>query len=150
MMNAKKYLQQIYKIDMIIQNKMIEKEQWESMATSITAASDGERVQSSGSQQKMADAVVKYVELEAEIDRYIDLLIDTKKEVIRSIESLPAVEYDILHKVYIQYKDLYDVAAEYGKTYSWATTAHGRALKHVQGILDERKKLQRLLKSEKE
>lgn len=25
-----------------------------------------------------------------------------------------------------------------GKTYSWATTVHGRALKHVQDILNER------------
>lgn len=138
MMNAKDYLQQVQKIDMIIKNKIIEKEQWMSMATSTTASSDGERVQSSGSQQKMADAVVRYVELEADIDRHINSLIDTKKDVIEVIEQLPAIEYDILHRVYIQYKDLNDVAAEYGKTYSWITTVHGRALQHVQDVLDER------------
>ena len=71
MMKAKDYLQQVQKIDVIIKNKIIEKEQWMSMATSTTASSDGERVQSSGSQQKMADAVVRYVELEADIDRHI-------------------------------------------------------------------------------
>jgi DNA-directed RNA polymerase specialized sigma subunit len=138
MMNAKDYLQQVQKIDMIIKNKIIEKEQWMSMATSTTASSDGERVQSSGSQQKMADAVVRYVELEADIDRHINSLIDTKKDVIEVIEQLPAIEYDILHRVYIQYKDLNDVAAEYGKTYSWITTVHGRALQHVQDVLDKR------------
>lgn len=138
MMKAKDYLQQVQKIDVIIKNKIIEKEQWMSMATSTTASSDGERVQLSGSQQKMADAVVRYVELEADIDRYINSLIDTKKDVIEVIEQLPAIEYDILHRVYIQYKDLNDVAAEYGKTYSWITTVHGRALQHVQDILDER------------
>lgn len=138
MMNAKDYLQQAQKIDMIIKNKIIEKEQWMSMATSTTASSDGERVQSSGSQQKMADAVVRYVELEADIDRHINSLIATKKDVIEVIEQLPAIEYDILHRVYIQYKDLNDVAAEYGKTYSWITTVHGRALQHVQDVLDER------------
>lgn len=138
MMKAKDYLQQVQKIDVIIKNKIIEKEQWMSMATSTTASSDGERVQSSGSQQKMADAVVRYVELEADIDRHINSLIDTKKDVIEVIEQLPAIEYDILHRVYIQYKDLNDVAAEYGKTYSWITTVHGRALQHVQDVLDER------------
>lgn len=138
MMKAKDYLQQVQKIDVIIKNKIIEKEQWLSMATSTTASSDGERVQSSGSQQKMADAVVRYVELEADIDRHINSLIDTKKDVIEVIEQLPAIEYDILHRVYIQYKDLNDVAAEYGKTYSWITTVHGRALQHVQDVLDER------------
>ena len=138
MMKAKDYLKQVQKIDVIIKNKIIEKEQWMSMATSTTASSDGERVQSSGSQQKMADVVVRYVELEADIDRHINSLIATKKDVIEVIEQLPAIEYDILHRVYIQYKDLNDVAAEYGKTYSWITTVHGRALQHVQDVLDKR------------
>lgn len=137
-LKAKEYLMQVEKIDRIIKNKLIEKEQWFDMATSITAASDGERVQSSGSQQKMADSVVRYVEIESDIDHYISLQIATKKDVIDVIESLPATEYDVLHKVYIQRKELYEVANEYGKTYSWATTVHGRALEHVQKILDER------------
>ena len=101
-LKAKEYLMQVEKIDRIIKNKLIEKEQWFDMATSITAASDGERVQSSGSQQKMADSVVRYVEIESDIDHYISLQIATKKDVIGVIESLPATEYDVLHKVYIQ------------------------------------------------
>ena len=145
MMKAKDYLQQVSKIDKIIKNKLIEKEQWMAIATSTsTNPSDGDRVQSSGSQQKMADAVIRIVEMENEIDRYIDMLVDTKKDVIRTIEKLPTIEYDILHKAYIQYKELYSVASEYKKTYSWVTTVHGRALKHVQDILDDKKN--RLLK----
>lgn len=136
-MRAKEYLLQIIKLDKMIQNKTIEKEQWMTMAMSTTAASNGERVQSSGSQQKMADAVIRYVELDQQIDRYIDSLIDTKQDVIMTIEKLPATEYDILHMVYIQGKDLHEVADKYDKTYSWATTVHGRALKNVQMILDK-------------
>lgn len=135
---AKYYLQQVQKIDTIIKNKMIEKEQWKAMAESITVASDGERVQASGSQQKMADAVIRYVEIEAEIDEYINLLLETKRDVVSVIERLPAIEYDVLHKIYIQYKEMYEVAAECQKTYSWVTTIHGRALKHVQEILKGR------------
>lgn len=122
---------------------MVEKEQWMTMATSTTvSSSEGDRVQSSGSQQKMADAVIKMVEIEEEIDRYIDSLIDAKKEVIRTIEMLPVAEYDILHKVYIQFKAIDEAAEMMGKSYSWGTTVHGRALKHVQDILDERKNVQ--------
>lgn len=131
---------QVNKLDKMIQNKMIEKEQWLSMATSTTASSEGERVQSSGSQQKMADAVCKYVDMENQIDRFIDKLVDTKKEVISTIEQLNAIEYDMLHKVYIQGMNLHEVADAYDKTYTWATTVHGRALKHVQEILNERGK----------
>ncbi len=136
MMDAKAYLQQVSKLNKLIENKMIERAQWRSMATSTGTFSDGERVQSSGSQQKMADAVGRYVDIEKELDECIDRYIDTKNEVIRMIEQLPATEYDVLHKIYIQGKQLEDVADIYNRTYSWVTTVHGRALKAVQDMLD--------------
>ena len=137
-MKAKEFLLQLEKLDRLIENKLIEKEQWKSIATGTTAKIGSERVQSSGSQQKMADAVVKYVELEAEIDHCIDDLIDTKKKVIGVIEQLQPTEYDILHMVYVQHLTFFDVAQKYKMSYSWATTIHGRALKDVQKILETR------------
>lgn len=135
-MRAKDFLQSALKIDKMIENKMYEKSQWVAIATSTTANCNGERVQSSGSKQKMADAVEKYMELEKEIDRYIDELVKKKNEIIKIIEQLPAVEYDLLHKIYIQGKTLYGFADENNKTYSSVTTLHGSALKKVQDILD--------------
>lgn len=138
-MDAKKFLQQLKKLDYMITNKIIEKEQWMTIATGTTAQMGGERVQSSGSQQKMADAVGKYIDMEKEIDRIIDELVDTRQDVINVIETLNATEYDLLHKIYVQYMTLDDVADLYEKSYSWVTTVHGRALKNVQKILDSRK-----------
>lgn len=135
-MRAKDFLQSALKIDKMIENKMYEKSQWVAIATSTTANCNGERVQSSGSKQKMADAVEKYMELEKEIDRYIDELVKKKNEIIKIVEQLPAVEYDLLHKIYIQGKTLYGFAEENNKTYSSVTTLHGSALKKVQDILD--------------
>lgn len=135
-MRAKDFLQSALKIDKMIENKMYEKSQWVAIATSTTANCNGERVQSSGSKQKMADAVEKYMELEKEIDRYIDELVKKKNEIIKIVEQLPAVEYDLLHKIYIQGKTLYGFADENNKTYSSVTTLHGSALKKVQDILD--------------
>lgn len=137
-MKAKEFLSQLEKLDRLIENKLIEKEQWKSIATGTTAKMGSEKVQSSGSQQKMADAVVKYVELETEIDQCIDRLIDTKKDVIAVIEQLHSTEYDVLHMVYVQHLTFFDVAEKYKMSYSWATTIHGRALKDVQRILDAR------------
>lgn len=137
-MKAKDYLQKVSKLDKMINNKMVEIAQWKAIAQGTTGHSDGERVQASGSQQKMADAVCRYVEIEKQLDKCIDKLIDTKQDVIRTIEQLPENEYDLLHKIYIQGKSMDDVADAYGKTYSWATTVHGRALKRVQNILDGR------------
>ena len=137
-MKAQDYLKQLKKLDTIIKNKLIEQSQWKDIALGVTSHSDGERVQSSGSKQKMADAVDRCVDMEDEINGLIDRLIDLKREIISTIEQLNATEYDVLHKLYIQNMDYYDVAAAYGKSYSWATTVHGRALQHVQRILDER------------
>lgn len=138
-MDAKKFLRQLKRLDTMITNKLIEKEQWKAISLGTTAQLGGERVQSSGSQQKMADAVCKYIDIESEIDAYIDKLVDTKKDVISVIEQLNTTEYDILHKVYVQYITLEDVACMYGKSYTWVTTAHGRGIKAVQDILDARK-----------
>ena len=135
---AQVFLGQVEKLEAIIQNKQIEKQQWRDIALGITANMDGERVQSSGAKQKMADAVNKCVDMEAEIDRLIDDLIDTKKKVIEAIEKLDSpVEYDVLHRRYIQYQSLQEVADHYGYDYGWATTTHGRALKSLQVILED-------------
>ena len=136
---AQKYLEQVEKIDTIIRNKLIEKQQWKDIALGITASGEGHFVQSSGSQSKMADALNKCMDVEREIDEYVDKLIDIKREVTATIEQLDSpYDYRLLHKRYIQYINLIDIAAEWGTDYSTITTAHGRALAHVQEILDRR------------
>lgn len=136
-MNAKEFLTQVEKLDMLVQNKLIEKQQWMELALGITARMDGERVQSSGAQSRMAEAVEKCVDVEAEITALIDRLIDTRRAVLAVLEQVDSpIEYDVLHRRYIQKMDLQDIADAYGKEYGWATTTHGRALKSVQKILD--------------
>ncbi len=137
-MTAKEFLKQIRKLDTMIRNKMAEKDQWKSVAFGITGRTDGERVQSSGNQQKMASAVDRYVDIEREIDEYVDQLIDAKREVIATIELLDTVEYDLLHKVYVQNYTLKELAIESGNSESWATTTHGRALQHLQEVLNRK------------
>lgn len=139
-MKARDYLSQIEKLDKVIKNKLIEKEQWKAMAESTTAPLGQERVQSSGNQQKMADAVARMIEIEQEIDKYIDQLIDTRQNVIHTIEQLSADLYDVLHKKYIQLKDFQEIANEKEMTYTNVTTLHGRALNEVQKILNKTEK----------
>ena len=138
---AKIFLKQAQKLDRMINNKIAEKEQWLAMAKGMGSFSAGERVQSSGSQQKMADNIEKYVDIDREIDEIIDKLIETKKDILNVIEQLNVNEYDLLHKVYIQGFELYEVSTMMDKSYSWCTTVHGKALEDVQRILDDRKAL---------
>lgn len=138
-MEAKDFLKQVKRLDTRIRNKLIEQQQWRDIALGITANMEGERVQSSGAKTKMADAVERCVDMEAEIDSLVDELVDTKKEVIQTIEQLRSTtEYNVLHMRYIQFKSLQEIADHYGKEYGWATTTHGRALKSVQDILDKK------------
>ena len=137
--DAQLYLERVEMIDSITTNKLIEQQQWRDIALCITANMDGERVQSSGSQSKMENALIKCIDMEAEIDDLIDQLVNYKREVLSTIEKLDsAMEYNVLHLRYIQFKDFQEIADKYGKEYGWATTTHGRALAHVQEILDRR------------
>lgn len=134
---AQEYLEQVDKLNAMIENKMVEMKQWRDVAIGITSHSEGERVQSSGSQQKMAEAINRAIDLQSEINSMIDRLIDLKQEIIRTIERLNATEYDVLHKRYIQGMTFDEVGDAKGKSKSWATTVHGRALQNLNKILEE-------------
>lgn len=151
-MKAKDFLLKLQKLDQMIENKIAERDHWLSMATSTTAAAapeTGVRVQSSGTQQKMAAAVDRCIDIERDINECIDRLYAQKKEIIGVIEKLDTVKYDILHKMYVgtmkndrhYYWSFYDIAEAYERSYSWATTMHGIALKEVQKIIDSCNKL---------
>lgn len=135
---AQEYLEQVDKLNAMIENKTAEVTQWQGVAVGITSNSEGERVQTSGSKQKMADAIGRVVDLQEEINALIDGLIDLKQEIIRTIELLNATEYDVLHKRYIQGMTFDEIGAAKHKSKSWATTVHGRALQNLNLILDER------------
>lgn len=130
-MDARSYLEQIQKIDKMIENKMIEKEQWESIATGTAGQVSGERVQTSVNRSKMSDAVIKAIGIEKDIER----LTKKRRQIMDVIERLPAAEYDLVHKVYVQGLSVFEVAEEYGKSYQWGTKVHRSALRNVQEIL---------------
>ena len=152
-MKAKTFLQQIQKLDYMIRNEREERQQWLDLAMSTTsggAPETGVRVQVSGSQQRMADAVDRSIDIEAEINRKISRLYKARQEIIAVIEQLDVAEYDLLHKMYVgkvvktrsgaefRYMTLQDVADVSDKSYSWARSLHGVALQKVQRIIDAR------------
>ena len=139
-MKAETFLSQLQKIDKLIENKLSEVEKLKRQADGFGGNSDSGKVKSSGKPDKMAEAVIKYVDLENEINEQIEKLINKRKEVINVIEMLNAQEYDILHKLYVQYKTLDEVAYINQRSYTWVTTTKKRALDNVQKILDERGK----------
>lgn len=161
---AQDYLRLIRKIDRLIENKRAEKEQWEAVALGSSGGGNTvmingvphemDRVQSSGNQQRMADAILKYVDIDKEIDKYIYRLADVKRDVIGVLEQLSATEYDVLHKMYVgvlvkeknrtytRYMTQKEVAAHYDRSESWAKNVHRSGKRNVQRILDQRDDMQ--------
>lgn len=132
-MKAIQFLKQIKKIDNLIENKQAEVQRWKDIATNTAVNMSGERVQSSGSNDTIANAICTYIDLERED---IHELFKKREEIIKVIEQLNATEYDVLHKIYVQGFTLQELATMKDRSYSWTTTIHGHAIKSVQKILD--------------
>lgn len=139
-MDVKEYLGQIKEIELNIKHMQEELEELRSVATKITSTLGGERVQSSGSNQKMADAVCSFVDLEKEISAKIAESYLKKREIIKTIELLDYKNRDFLYKVYVQGYSLSDVASMSNKEYGWSTYRHGVALERLREIMKEREK----------
>ena len=138
---AQLFLERVEMIDAVVDGKLTEQRQWRELALNITANMSGEKVQSSGSgsQSRMADAVIKCIDMEEEIAEAVDKLIAEKKKVVQTIEQLYSpTEYKILHMRYVRYISLIDIARQLNKEYTWVTTTHGRALKNVEKLLEGR------------
>lgn len=136
--SAQALLERVEMIETLVETKLIEQRQWKDLARSITANMDGERVQTgSGAVSRMEEAVIRCVMVEEEVASAVARLIAEKKAVLQIIEKLYSpIEYRVLHMRYIQHIGFADIARKLDKDYSWVTTTHGRALKHVQEILE--------------
>lgn len=97
-MTAKEYLSRIRKFDMVIQNKLAEYQQINSMVYSVSAPVAGDKVQTSGGSDKMSNAVVKMVDIEKSLEYFIS----ERSKIVSQIEAVGDVDlYDVLAKRYI-------------------------------------------------
>ena len=141
-LKAQEFLEQYKTQQTIIVSCWEEVEKWKDIAHSVTGCLDGVRVQSSGSKQKMADAVISYSDIEADIKQRIADAKAIQNEIVKKISMLTEPEYFVLHGVYILGKQYKEVAASRkpSMSKSWATSIHGNALVHLQRLLDAENK----------
>ena len=111
----------------------------EALATKTTSVLGGDRVQSSGSQQKMADCVAKIVDMKEQINKEIDRFIDYKKEARELLSECDSECITLISKRYFQFKTWEEIAVDMNFTYQWVSGGlHQKALAQVQRALDER------------
>lgn len=138
MKEAQSFLESYKLYAVQIECKLEERQQWIDLALSITGQMTGDRVQTSGTKDKMAQAVERCMAVEEEILSQVNKLAAKQKEVTAALERLDnPTFYKLLHERYIQFLELKVIADKHNSSYDWATTTHGRALKSLQDILDK-------------
>ena len=92
-MTAKEYLSQARLLDARINAKIQQVSALNDLATHATATLTGMPRNPSRSESRMAEAVVKIIDLQNEINHDIDELVDLKREITRRVKSIPNTEY---------------------------------------------------------
>lgn len=132
-METKEYLQQIGRYDRLINNKLVELAQYRSMACSVSAVQNDERVQSSPSYDTMDKIVSKIEQMENEIDMLVDRYIDNKRIIISQIDSMSdEMTYQILFSRYVEQKTFEKMAIEMNYCYKQIIRRHGKALQEFE------------------
>lgn len=136
--DAKSYLRQVKLYDTRINMKLEELAALEESILKVTPTLKEDVVSSSGSQDKLGDAVVKMVDLKHEINAYIDKFVDAKRAIGAVIDKMDdADQLQVIHRRYVLYESFEQIACEMCMTYRNVCYIHGKALQAVSAILAE-------------
>ena len=132
-MKTKDYLMQAYRLDLRIDSKLDQIASLNELATKCTSVITGMPHDPNHGKSTMADAVVKIVDLQAEINRDIDRLVDLKREIVTVIKAVEEPEYQtLLEKRYLCFKTWEQIAVDMGYDISYIHKLHKSALLKVQ------------------
>ena len=132
-MDTKQYLQQISRLDRMINNKLSEISQLRELAMSVSAVKNEERVQTTPNFDKIGTADCKIEAMEEKLDKLIDEYVDKKNLIISQIDGIEnETYYEILFARYIEKKTFEKIADEMTYSFRNVTRLHGRALQEFE------------------
>ncbi len=139
-MTTAEYLGQAYRLDQRIDAKIDQVSKLNELATKCTATLSDMPRNPSRSPSKMEDAIVKIIDLEDEINRDIDHLVDLKRELVEVIKAVNNNEYQVLlEKRYLCFHTWEQIAVDMHYTVKWIIKLHKKALDEVTKILESKK-----------
>ena len=128
-MTAKEYLGQAYRIDQRINSKLEQVASLRELATKATSTLSDMPKTGSRNIQPMEGIVVKIIDLENEINRDIDALVDFKRELVGIIKGVHNPEYQTLLELrYLCFHPWEQIAVEMEYDLRYVYKMHGRAL----------------------
>ena len=141
-MNAKKYLEQAYRLDQRIDSKLEQVEALRCLATKSTAIIRSHPGGHGGNDSFMEDAIVKIVDLEKEITAEMERLVDLKREIAGVVDRINDLNLKTLLELrYLCYKRWPEIAKQMHYAESNVFKMHEKALQKVEEILAEQGRL---------
>lgn len=114
-MTAQEYLGQAYRLDQRINSKLDQVAKLNELATKCTYNLTGLPRNPNQGISTMADAVAKIVDLQEEINRDIDALVDLKRDMVRAIKAVDNTECQTLLELrYLCFKTWEQIAVDMG------------------------------------
>lgn len=123
------WLLQVRKLDELINAAIVDRDRLLEMATKITPDMTG-MPHACGVSDKVGNAAVRLAALAERINRLVDQYVDHKEAVEAVLKKLPAKEYAVLHRYYVQYMTYDEIAQDlgYSAVNVWRLKRHGMAL----------------------
>lgn len=132
-MTTKEYLNQISKLNRMINHKISELSELKELSYSISAVTNEERVQTTPNFDKIGSAYVKIEEMEERINALIDEYVDKKYCIVNQIENIEDETLcELLFSKYIEKKSFEKIADEIGYSFRNTTRLHGKALQEFE------------------
>ncbi|MGX8705611.1 MAG: DUF1492 domain-containing protein [bacterium] len=135
-MTAKEYLSQAYWLDKRINSKLSMVASLRETVTKTTGVMRDDVVSHTRNIHSMQDVIVKVIEIERELDADIDRLVDLKHDIINVIGQIsdPSAQV-VLEYRYVCYRQWKDIASELGMHMRNVYRLHGRGLQETEKIL---------------
>ena len=138
-MTVKEYFNQAYQLDARINSKIEQVSRLHELATKATSTLSDMPGSATRNTHRMEDTIIKIIDLENEINKEIDRLVDLKTEMTRVISSVQNMEYQrLLELRYLCFRSWKQIADEMGYSKQHIFRLHNEALEKVDipGITD--------------
>lgn len=136
-MKAKEYLQQARFLDSRINSKIQQIESLNDLAISCSAVIGDMPKNSNRGGSRMADAVIKIISLQEELNQDINALVELKREIMGVIKAVSNVEYQtLLEKRYLCFISWEQIAVDLNYSIQHTYRMHDAALKEIDCILE--------------
>lgn len=136
-MKAREFLNQAYKLNQRINSKLEQVAVLNDLALKATSTITGMPRSSNSGESKTSDAIVKIIDLQDEITRDVDELVDVKREIMHVIKAVDDIDCRLLLEMrYLCYWTWEQIAVDMDYCIDNVFRLHRKSLRLVKEVLE--------------